>query len=278
MSTIVVLGAGPIGAAVTHQLVRDDVVRRVVLVDRAAPVAQGVALDIRQAGPVLGATATADGTSDLSVVLGAQAVVVADRHAGGEWRGDEALSLLGSVRAMNPRALLVCAGAGHAELIEQLVQERNADARWVAGSAPEAARSAAASLIALEAGSGPGDVVVAMIGRPPHQVFPAWDGAAVGGSRATDILPAAAVARLERQMTAIVPGPLALAAAAARVIRHHVHRTPGWVGVFLVPTDRGSVSRGIAVPASIGVTGVRPEWPVLSQRERTRLDTLAQAN
>lgn len=276
MSTIVVLGAGPVGAAIAHQLVRDDAVRRVVLVDRAAAVAQGLALDIRQAGPVHGATAAAEGTSDLSAVMGAVAVVVADRHGDGEWQGDDALSLLTSVRAMNPRALLVCAGAAQAELIERMVHERDADARWLAGSAPEAARSAAAGLIALEASSGPGDVSVAMVGRPPRALFPAWDGASIGGSRAADVLPAPAVARLERQLTAIAPGPLTLAAAAARVVRHRVRRTPGWVCAFLVPADRGPTTRGIAVPASIGADGVRPEWPVLSPRDRTRLETLTQ--
>lgn len=276
MSTVVVLGAGPIGAAVAHQLVHDDSVRRVVLVDRAAAVAQGLALDVRQAAPVHGATAMAEGSSDISAVVGAAAVVVADRHGDGEWRGDEALSLLTSVRAMNPRALLLCAAAGQAELIEALVRERGFDPRWVAGSAPEAVRSAAAGLIALEASTAPGDVSVAVVGRPPRALFPAWDGAAIGGTRAADVLSPPVITRLERQMTALVPGPFTLAAAAARVVRYRVRRTPGWVCLFVVPEERGATTRGVAVPAAIGVDGVRPEWPVLSPRDRTRLETMSQ--
>lgn len=276
MSTVVVLGAGPVGAAVTHQLVRDGVAGRVTLVDGAAAVAQGLALDIRQAAPVHGATTAADGTSDLSAVVGAATIVVADRHQGGEWSGDEALALLTSVRAMNPRALVLCAGAVQADLVESLVRERDFASHLIAGTAAEAARSAACGLIALETSAAPGDVSVAMVGRPPGALFPAWDGAAIGGSRATDVLPAPAIARLERQLAAVRPGPLTLAAAAARVVRQCLSRTPGWTSLFVVPADLGRDARGVAVPAVAGAGGVRPEWPALSPRDRTRLETLAQ--
>lgn len=275
MSTVVVLGAGPLGAAVTHQLVRDRVAGRVTLVDRAAPVAQGLALDIRQAAPVHGATTAADGTSDLSAVVGAKAIVVADRHDGGEWRGDDALALLTSVRGMNRRALVLCAGAGQADLVESLVRERDFAPHLLAGSAAEAARSAASGLLALETSASARDVSVAMVGRPPLALFPAWDGASIGGSRALDVLAPPAVARLERQLAAVRPGPLTLAAAAARVVKQCLTRTPGWTCLFVVPPDLGREARGVAVPAVVDADGVRPEWPALSPRDRTRLETLA---
>lgn len=277
MPTVVVLGAGPIGAAVTHQLVRDEVARRVTLVDRASAVAQGLALDIRQAAPVHGVTSAAEGTSDLSAVVGAAVVVVADRHADGEWKGDDALALVTSVRAMNPRALILCAGASQADLVETLVRERAFSPRLIAGTAAEAARSAATSLLALEAGAAPGEVSVAVVGRPPLALFPAWDGASIGGSRAADVLTAPAIARLEQQLAAVRPGPLTLAAAAARVVRHCVRRTPGWTCLFVVPAERGRATRGVAVPAAIEGGAVGAKWPVLSPRDRTRLETLAQA-
>lgn len=276
MPTVVVLGAGPIGAAVTHQLVREAIASRVILVDRAAAVAQGLALDIRQAAPVHGVTSATEATSDLSAVVGAAAIVVADRHGDGEWRGDEALALLTSVRAMNPRALILCAGATQSDLVEALVRERDFAPRLIAGTAAEAARSAARHLIALEAGAEAGDVSVAMVGRPPLALFPAWDGASIGGSRAADVLPPPVVTRLERQLAAVGPGPLTLATAAARVVRQCVRQTPGWTCLFVVPAERGRASRGVAVPAAIDESGVRPAWPALSPRDRTRLETLAQ--
>lgn len=275
MPTVVVLGAGQLGAAVASQLTRDDVIRRVVLVDFAAAVAQGLALDIRQATSVHGATSVAEGTSDLGVVIGATVVVVADRHGAGEWRDDDGLALLTSMRALNPRAPIICAGAGQASLVERFVAERDQHPRWIAGSAPEAARAAATALIALEAAAGARDVSVAMIGRPPAALFPAWDGASIAGSRAADVLNAADVLRLERQMSALgPPGPLGLAAAASAVVRRFVRRTADWSCLFVVPEERGRRSRGIAVPASFDQAGIRVQWPVLSPRDRTRLDTL----
>ena len=52
VATTVILGAGDLGGALARQLAAADVVSTVVLVDEAGSVAQGKALDIRQASPV----------------------------------------------------------------------------------------------------------------------------------------------------------------------------------------------------------------------------------
>ena len=275
MSILAVVGAGPLGAAVTHQASAQAIARRVVLVDAAADVARGLALDIRQAGPIAGSSTVVEGTGDTGAVVGAGVIVVADRHGAGEWQGDEGLALVARLRALNPRALILCAGAAQAGMIEAFVQEKDGDRRRIAGSAPEALRSALTALVGLESGAAAVDISLAAIGRPPKDMFVPWEGAAIGGSRAADVLPAAVIARLDRQVPYLwPPGPLALAGAAVRVARVVMGRAPGWVNVFVVPpvADDRQV-RGVAVPAVVDEGALRVVWPVLAPRDRVRLET-----
>jgi malate/lactate dehydrogenase len=257
-------------------MARADVARRVVLVDDASPVAQGLALDIRQAGPVNGASTIVEGTSDLGAVVGAAAVVVADRHGKGEWTGDDGLTRVAAIRTLNRHALVVCAGAAQADLIDAMVRERDADRRRLVGSAPEALRSAATALVALEADAASRDVLLAVVGRPPRSLFAAWDGASVGGSRALDVLAPPVVSRLDARLSAMwPPGPRALAAAAVGLVARVLTGAPGWSCVLLVPpADRGPRTRAVAVPAALTARGVEPRWAVLSPRDRVRLESV----
>lgn len=275
MSILAVVGAGPLGAAITHQASGASLARRIVLIDDAVDVARGLALDIRQAGPIAGSSAAVEGTGDTGAVVGATVIAIADRFGKGEWAGDEGLALVTRLRALNPRALIICAGAAQAGIVERFVQEKDGDRRRIASSAPEALRSAITALACLESGAAPADVSLAAIGRPPKEMFVPWEGAAIGGSRAADVLPAAVIARLDRQMPYLwPPGPLALAGAAVRVARVVMGRAPGWVNVFVVPpvTDDRQV-RGVAVPAVVDEGALRVVWPVLAPRDRVRLET-----
>jgi malate/lactate dehydrogenase len=275
VAILAVVGAGPLGAAITHQASAAAVARRVVLVDDAADVARGLALDIRQAGPIAGSSTAVEGTGDTGAVVGASVVVVADRYGKGEWRGDDGLALVARLRTFAPGALIVCAGAAQSDVVELFVRERDGDRRRIVGSAPEALRSALTALACLETGAAPADVSLAAIGRPPKEMFVPWEGAAIGGSRAADVLPAAVIARLDRQVPYLwPPGPLALAGAAVRVARLVLLRAPGWVNVFLVPpvTNDRQV-RGVAVPAVVDDGALAPVWPVLAPRDRVRLES-----
>ncbi|MEZ5291448.1 MAG: hypothetical protein R2745_10215 [Vicinamibacterales bacterium] len=277
MSTLAVLGAGPIGAATTYLAAASGTARRVVLVDDAADVARGLALDIRQSGSITGSDAAVDGTGDIGAILGASVVVVADRHGATGGRTDAELAALAAARTLNPRALMVCAGPDDAGLVEHLVNERAADRRRVVAAAPEALRSGAAALAALEAGTSPLDVVLAVLGRPPRELFVGWSGASIGGSAAADVLTPPALSRLDGQVARLwPPGPFALAAAAVRVAGRFADLTPGWCCVFLVPpADEGPRTRGVAIPAAFDSHGVTPHWPALAPRDRVRLASLA---
>ena len=51
-ATVCIIGAGELGAAVADALARREPVARVVLIDDAASVASGKALDIQQSGAI----------------------------------------------------------------------------------------------------------------------------------------------------------------------------------------------------------------------------------
>ena len=96
MATVAIVGAGSLGGAVAQALAARDRVRRILIVDAAAGVAAGKALDILQSGAVSGAHTRLEGTDDLTRVVGAAACVIADRHGPpeSEWGGEEGLALL----------------------------------------------------------------------------------------------------------------------------------------------------------------------------------------
>ena len=113
MSTIVILGAGDLGGSLARRLAAADLVHRVVIVDEAANVAVGKALDIAQAAPVDRYSTSVTGTADVSAVVGAAALVIADVHGATstEWQDEVGLALLKRVAGLNQLAPIVCAGA-----------------------------------------------------------------------------------------------------------------------------------------------------------------------
>ncbi len=277
MSTLVVLGAGDLGAAIARQAVSAAVTRRVVLVDDALELARGKALDIQQAAALDGVAVEMVGTDDVGAVVGAAVVVLADRHGAppAEHHGDAAVQLLARVRALNPRALIVCAGAAQLDVVERLVHERGADPARVVGSAAEGLRAALTALTALEARSAPREVSLMLVGRPPREVAAMWSEASIAGRRATSVLAPPSITRLDARLPHLwPPPPLTLAGAAVRIATLAVTNGAGMPAVFLVPAaPEGVRRRGVALPATVRTEGVTPTWPELSPRDRTRLES-----
>src|SRR5690242_6902746 len=94
MFDIAILGAGDLGGELAHQVARRDLARTVRLIDDPASVAAGKALDITQAAPVEGFHTRLVSSAEPGDAAAAAMVVVADRAAGGEWTGEDALALL----------------------------------------------------------------------------------------------------------------------------------------------------------------------------------------
>jgi malate/lactate dehydrogenase len=277
MQTVAILGAGELGGAVGRALACRDFVSRIVFIDKSAAVAAGKALDIRQSGPVEGFDTRLDGTDDLTAIVGARVVVLADEHGAGEWTGEAALQLIGRVHGYNPRALVVAAGTKPRDLLRLAVTELGLSPSRVVGSAPTAAVGAARALVALDAGCSATDVSLAVIGAPPGWVI-AWADGSVSGAPLMRVLPQPAVVRIEARLRASWPlGPNALGSAAAAVVHAAWTGSHRRLSCFVGDLREPRRSTFVALPVVLGPDGVRHvEMPQLAPREQVVLDALLQ--
>lgn len=278
MATVVILGAGDIGGALARQLAATDLVSRIVIVDDLANVAAGKALDIAQSGPVDGYHTALSGTNDVAAVVGAAAVVIADRAGppAVEWQDERGLALLKRIAGLNQNAPIICAGAKQASVVEQGVNEAGLPRTRVFGSAPEALRSAVTAITALEAHASPSDISLSVLGRPPQHVIVPWDEAAISGRSATNVLSAAELARLDARIARLwPPGPYALAGAAAILVRTALTRTPRvHTALVAVTREEGLPGRSAMMPVTLGPNGIAALVPpALSARDRVRFET-----
>ena len=278
MSTIAILCAGELGGATARQLAALDVVSRIVLVDDIGSAAAGKALDIAQSGPVDGYTTTLSGTNDVAAVVGAAAVIFADRFGppSADWQDEAGLALLKRVAGLNQAAPLICAGASQSALVERGVNELGISRARLFGSAPEGLRSAVVTVTALEAAAAPSDISLSVLGRPPQYVIVPWDEAAIAGRCATQVLSAAQVARLDARVARLwPPGPYTLAAAAARIIQTAITRGPRiHMAQVALTRDEGTPGRSAMMPVTLQPAGIAQlVEPALSNRDRVRYET-----
>ncbi len=276
--TIAILGAGDIGGACARQLAAADLVSRITLIDDAASVAAGKALDIAQAAPVDGYRTRLSGTGDITEALTASILVIADRTGSqGEWHGEPAVALLARLANLNRQAPIVCAGASAGELIDRGVHELGLPASRLFGTAPEALRGAAVSLVALECGAPPADISLLVVGRAPGDIVLAWDGASIAGQRATDVLSPPAMTRVERRLARLwPPAPYALASAVTGVARSMATRGSR-THVLQVSQPRGNAGpgRSAMLPTRVHMAGILSvQHPALPARDRVRLETV----
>lgn len=281
MSSIVIVGAGELGGALAQRLAEADLVRRVLLVDEAGGVAAGKALDIAQAAPVVGYGTHVSGTADLSVVVGARAIVIADVHgpASVEWQDEAGLALIKRIAGLNQQAPIVCAGARQASLIERGVVELGITRARLFGTAPEALRAAILAFTALEAGVAPSEIALSVVGRPPGEIIVAWDEASIAGHAATAVLTPPAITRLDARLPRLwPPGPMTLASAASRALTCALSRSPRIVTTLVaVERSEGRYGRAVMLPALLQPSGLaRLVSPTLSTRDRVRLDSVLQ--
>src|SRR6187401_617003 len=197
MSTVAILGAGPIGAATAHALAERQAVRAIRLLDAEASVAAGKALDLLQAMPIDGVDVSISGSADLLSATGAAVIVIADRVSGGEWQGEEGLALVRQLVRTGTTAPLVFAGGSQIRLMEAAHVELHVPADRLIGTAPSGLINVAKALAAAEIGLAGVDVTIA--GRPPAFVV-AWSSATVAGSLLTDRIPAHRLLALSKSL------------------------------------------------------------------------------
>jgi malate dehydrogenase len=274
MREVAVIGAGELGGSLAHALARLDVARTVRLVDDSGRTAEGKALDIAQAAPVERFATHVSGSNDVSYAAGSDLVVIADRFGTGEWSTDDALLLLRQLARTTTAPILV-AGISARAVIERGVLELKLPRTRLFGTAPEAFAAAGRALVALALNGSPDDLSLTILGRPPERTVVAWTEATFGGFPVTKLLDEPVRIRLNRQIAALwPPGPLALAAAAAKAVACMDGRLSRIVNGFIAPdTSAGVRARVAALPVRLGPQGVVTIMtPRLSAAEQVAFD------
>jgi malate dehydrogenase len=271
MSFVAIIGGGNLGGALAHGLALGDRVREIRLIDSDERVAQGKALDIRQASPVDGFATQVGWAGSLAAVAGAVVIVIADAASGaGEYAGEEGLSLLGRVAAFESAAPIVCAGAAQREVIERGISELHIPENRIIGSAPLALESGLRALAGLWLDYSGVPVALSVVGIPPRDAVVAWEEASLDGQPLAARIPAHVIAALNARMAGLwPPGVYSLASAAARVVEGIVVGSRRTHSCFV----GGERARVASMPVELGPDGVRRVVePVLTRQERTRLE------
>src|SRR3954465_1682893 len=147
MSFVAIIGAGGLGGALTHHLALGDRVPEIRLIDPNERIAQGKALDIRQSAPIDGFATQVGAAGSIAAVAGAAVIVVADAASGtGEYAGEEGLTLVRRLNALESGAPIVCAGGAQLDVVGRAVAELHLPASRIVGSAPLALESALRAL------------------------------------------------------------------------------------------------------------------------------------
>jgi malate dehydrogenase len=278
MTSVAIIGAGDLGGAVAQALAARDRVARVMLIDPAAAVAAGKALDIQQSGAVHGFHARLTATDDLSRAAGAAVCVLADRVGSppSEWRDEEGLALVTRVLTYIGDAPLVFAGTQQTGLMLGVARERGVPRHRLIGSAPQALASAIRSMVGLETRCSPDEVSLSVLGTPPAGFVVPWSEASVAGYRLEGLLTQVQLARLEARSARLwPPGPFTLGLAAARVVEAIIRSSRrSFAALTLLGGEFGVRNRVGALPVFLGARGiVDVRVPALNTRERVQLET-----
>ena len=277
MTSLAVVGAGPIGSALTHAVAQRQAVSRIWLIDEVGGVAAGVASDVFHSVAVGGLDVHVLGETTLAAAARADAIVLADQAASGkEWQGEPGLVMVDRLNRFSPQAPILLAGAQHAWIIERAAAELRIAARRLVGSAPLALEAALRTTVAREAGVSSLDVHLPLVGRPPVCLVIDWDHALVAGQPARWRLGDRGIARIDRCLSTMwPPGPAALAAAGAGIVEAVVKGSRRAVPCFVVCDGTlWDKDRVLAVPARLGRAGFEEvRWPDLMARDRTTLES-----
>jgi malate dehydrogenase len=277
MTTVAILGAGDLGGSVAHALARRESVSRVLLVDDAASVASGKALDIQQSGPIEGFHTQLEGTADIARIVGCAVVIVADRFGKppAEWHGEEALAHLSRLAPYIGDAVVLLAGAAQADLLLALSLDGGYRRTRVIGSAPEAHAAAIRAIVAVEARCSPAEVMVTVLGAPRGFVVP-WSDASIAGYALERVLSTVQVTRIEARAARLwPPAAYTLGLAAATTVEAIVNASRRARTVLTVLGGEFGVRNRVgALPVLLAPSGiVHVRVPSLNTRERVLVET-----
>jgi malate dehydrogenase len=271
MSSVAILGAGPIGAATAGSLARSGRVSSIRLIDHAEATATGKALDILQAGPVERFTTRVSAAADPLAAAGAAVIVLADPIGSGEWSGDDGSALVRQLVRGGGSAPIVFAGPSQTTLMETCARSIGVPAHRLVGSAAAAMVATAQSLAGLEMDFSGAELTV--VGRPPRFVV-GWAAATAAGSLVTDRVPAHRLRAVSESIARFwPPGPYAIGAATTRIVESLIFGSRRLhAALTVVEHGLGPTGTAVMLPLELGRLRVLSHiMPSLSPQERTAL-------
>ena len=275
MRTVAILGSGDLSATLARRLAETQAARRVVLVDEDVGRARGKALDIAQSGPVEGFDVQVEGAADLAAAGAADVLVVADTAELPDGTIRPSAAFVQRLRQATATTVVV-ASAHACALVEDAVQAGVPRDR-ILGSAPVAQAAALRRRLAERLEAEPREIAATVLGTPPHALVAPQSSALLGGVPVAALHPLAlrdAIAHVTRRP----PGPVALAAAAARVI-HALAGPRATVLPVVTCLDGEYGQRGVALAVPARLRAGRVEGIVdvaLEPVERIALENAAQ--
>lgn len=277
MPRVCIIGAGELGGAVAHALARNGRASTILLVDEAAGIAAGKALDIQQSGAIEGFHARLEGTAELSRSVGSALCVIADRggRSAGEWDGEEGLAMLVRLETHLDGAPIVFAGMGQAGLLDAASREIHLERARLVGSAPEAFIGAVKSIVAIDARCSPAEIDLTVLGAPGKGFVVPWGDASIGGYALERVLTHVQLSRLESRISRLwPPGPHALGQAAAHVVAAMLGSSRrAYCVLTMLGGEFGFRNRVGAVPARLSPRGIAAiHVRTLNTRDRVRVE------
>jgi malate dehydrogenase len=275
MSTVAIIGAGPLGGAFARTLAGRGRVAEVRLIDPEGRIAEGKALDILQSSPVEPFNTRVTAATSYAAAAGAGVIVLADLASSGEIAGEPGLALLRQLARMETTAPFLFAGGAQRELMTRAIGELHLPPRRLLGSAPLALESAVRAVTAALLDASPADLAIGVAGVPPRDAVIGWDAATAFNRPISEVLAPHHLSALTSRLPALwPPQPYTLASAAARVAEALAEgsrrRYTCFAAIDVTGTGRNIVA---AVPVEIVKGGIgKTLEPALSRHERTAFE------
>jgi malate dehydrogenase len=275
MSTIAIIGAGPLGGVLARTLAGRARVDEVRLIDPEGRIAEGKALDILQSSPIDAFNTRVTAATTYAAAAGADAIVLADLVSGGEIGGETGLALLRQLGRMEATAPFLFPGGLQRELMKRAITELHLSPRRLVGSAPLGLESAVRAVTAALLDASPADLSIGVAGVPPRDAVIGWDSATAFNRPIAEVMAPHHLSQLTSRLPALwPPQPYTLASAAARVAEALVHGSRRRYTCFAAIDVTGSGRDMIAaVPVEIVKGGIgKALEPALSRHERTAFE------
>ena len=275
MSTVAIIGAGPLGGELARALAGHARVAEVRLIDPEGRVAEGKALDILQSSPIEPFNTRVTAATSYAAAAGAGVIILADLVSGGEITGEAGLALLRQLSRLEGTAPFLFAGGLQRELMSRAMAELHVAPGRLVGSAPLALESAVRAVTAALMDASPADLAIGVAGVPPRDAVIGWDAATAFNRPIAEVLAPHHLSSLTSRLPALwPPQAYALASAATRVAEALVEgsrrRYTCFAAIDVMGAGRDLIA---AVPVEIVKGGVgKTLEPALSRHERTAFE------